>query len=146
MKRVTSARTASAAVLKILQKILHMRYQVIGSKFKVQGSKPADRADPLGVLLARPKTLNPVEDVLRRADGVAVNLHRVVDVLGVAARHDGRDGHAARTALGVPQAVARAQPPDGEREPAQTVAGEGVCAAEVEDDFGPVREDARQVA
>src|ERR687887_5299 len=35
---------------------------------------------------------------------------------------------------------------DGEREPAQAVAGEGVCAAEVEDDFGVAREDARQVA
>ena len=58
-----------------------------------------------------------------------MNLNGVVDVLGVAARHDGRYGHAARAALAQDYMVARAKARNCEREAAQAVADEGVCAA-----------------
>src|SRR2546423_1083459 len=109
MKSVKKARTTIAPVLMIL----HMRYKVISSRFKVQGSKFKVQSSSfslfvfdgdnlkvgLSTLNFELETLNCVEDALSRAYRVAVNLDRVVDVFGVAARHDGRDREAASAAL-----------------------------------------------
>src|ERR1051325_1856869 len=84
--------------------------------------------------------------LLDHANGVAVDLDRVVDVFAIAAGHHGDNWHLAFVTLSQHVSVAFAQAVDRECEPAEFVLLVRICAREIENDFRIALEYAGQVS